>query len=199
MKLGLLQDPRAIDRQIKREAAEAEEKRRRASLNVQTVKTEAETKAEEEAREREVKFIEGKVKNDEKKRGLKMIRPLSDSKAIDMGANFISEAFVFGVAVALLLFETWRSRRKDSNRREDVQEKLDWLEDEIKLSRQEKGLLEEQVSVLRGELEALKHTPDPSAARTSTLQESIERKVEDQRKDAVKATKSSNANVTEEN
>jgi hypothetical protein len=56
------------------------------------------------------------------------IRPLSESKAIDAGANFISEAFLFAVAGGLILLESLRSRRKESNRQDMVQERLDLLE-----------------------------------------------------------------------
>lgn len=56
------------------------------------------------------------------------IRPLSESKAVDAGANFISEAFLFVVAGGLILLESLRSRRKEANRRDAVREKLDLLE-----------------------------------------------------------------------
>ena len=35
-------------------------------------------------------------------------RPLSETRAIQQGANTISEAFLFSVAAALILGETWR-------------------------------------------------------------------------------------------
>ena len=35
-------------------------------------------------------------------------RPLSVTRAIQQGANTISEAFLFSVAAALILGETWR-------------------------------------------------------------------------------------------
>ncbi|TGZ81983.1 optic atrophy 3-like protein, partial [Ascodesmis nigricans] len=57
------------------------------------------------------------------------IRPLSESKAIDAGANFISEAFLFAVAGSLILLEALRARRKEANRRDMVQERLMLLED----------------------------------------------------------------------
>ena len=56
------------------------------------------------------------------------IRPLSESKAIDAGANFISEAFLFVVAGGLILLESLRARRKESNRQDMVKERLDLLE-----------------------------------------------------------------------
>lgn len=57
------------------------------------------------------------------------IRPLSEAKAIDSGANFISEGFLFSVGLGLIIFESFRSRRKEASRRSDVQDKLKELED----------------------------------------------------------------------
>ncbi|EME79572.1 uncharacterized protein MYCFIDRAFT_23654, partial [Pseudocercospora fijiensis CIRAD86] len=59
------------------------------------------------------------------------IRPLTEARAIELGANFFSEAFIFGVAVGLLLFENWRSRSKASARRDEVSERLEQLEAEV--------------------------------------------------------------------
>jgi hypothetical protein len=56
------------------------------------------------------------------------IRPLSESKAIDAGANFISEFFLFAVAGALIVAESVRSKRKETSRRDTVAERLDLLE-----------------------------------------------------------------------
>lgn len=95
------------------------------------------------------------------------IRPLSESKAIDAGANFISEAFLFVVAGSLILAEAWRSRRKEASRRDIVTERLELLEqrkrqDEQRLEEQEKLNklqqeklieLEKQIWILRGNRE----------------------------------------------
>jgi len=56
------------------------------------------------------------------------IRPLSESKAIESGANFISEGLLFSVATALILYESVRSRRKEADRRDVVAERLELLE-----------------------------------------------------------------------
>ena len=120
LRLGLLQDPAAIEKQLQRDAAE--EAARKAKAEIPTVKTKARTEADEaaaKAREKE--------KDKPKPKG-PHIRPLSEAKAIDSGASFISESFLFSVAAGLILFETWRSRRKEQNRRNDVAEKLAELE-----------------------------------------------------------------------
>ena len=118
LRLGLLQDPAVIDKQIQREAKEAAA--RRAKAEVPTVKTEAQTKADE--------VVEAKEKDKEadksKRAHQPRIRPLSEAKAIETGANFISETFIFGVALGLLLIERWYSRTKENNRRSDVADKL---------------------------------------------------------------------------
>ncbi|KAI5281859.1 hypothetical protein KEM54_003105, partial [Ascosphaera aggregata] len=56
------------------------------------------------------------------------IRPLSEAKAIDRGATFLSEAFIFTVGAGLILLESFRSRRKESKRRSDVDDRIRDLE-----------------------------------------------------------------------
>lgn len=56
------------------------------------------------------------------------IRALSETKAIATGATFISEAFLFTVAVSLILGESYRGYRKDNKRRDLVEERFDALE-----------------------------------------------------------------------
>jgi hypothetical protein len=43
------------------------------------------------------------------------VRPLNDAKAIANGANAISEGFLFFVAAALILGETYRGSRKKAS------------------------------------------------------------------------------------
>lgn len=79
------------------------------------------------------------------------IRPLSESKAIDAGANFISEAFLFSIAASLILFEALRSRRKETKRQDTVAERLEKLEERgrqdlerlVEMERREREVLEE--------------------------------------------------------
>ena len=80
-----------------------------------------------------------KKREEEKEKGPR-IRPLSETKAIDAGANFISETFLFAIAAGLILFETFRSRRKEAKRKDVVQERLDLLEER---NRQDEMRLEE--------------------------------------------------------
>jgi hypothetical protein len=57
---------------------------------------------------------------------------------VQNGANFIAESFLFTVAIGLLAGEQWRSSRKEKNRRDDVKERLDALEEENKQYREER-------------------------------------------------------------
>jgi len=52
------------------------------------------------------------------------VRPLSEARAIENGANALAEGFLFGVATILIIGETWRSSRSQSKRQDDVNDKL---------------------------------------------------------------------------
>jgi hypothetical protein len=126
MRLGLLQDPAVIDRQIKKELQVAEAARQKAAMP--TVKTEAEMKAEEAMTEKEKEAIRKKAEERTKPR----IRPLSEQKAIEMGANFAAETFIFAVGIGVIVFEQWRQRRKARNARDDIREDLEEMQNELK-------------------------------------------------------------------
>lgn len=144
LRLGLLQDAKSIEKQIAREAAEAQAKKHRSE--VPTVKTEAQTKADEAA------AAKAKEKGTEKpSKAVALpkpkIRPLSESKAIDSGATFVSESFLFMVGLSLILFENWRARRKETSRREDVADRITELEESRKVDR--KAIVELEKEILR--------------------------------------------------
>ena len=134
LRLGLLQDAAAIERQVAREAAEAAAKKHKHP----TVPTEAQAKAA-------VKAVAEPPKPSKPPR----IRPLSEGKAVETGANFISEAFLFSVAGGLILFESFRSRRKENTRREDVADRLIDLEESERAARRALVELEREVLRLR--------------------------------------------------
>jgi hypothetical protein len=126
MRLGLLQDPAVIDRQIKKEVQLAEAARQKAAMP--TVKTEEEMKADEALTEKEREAIRKKAEERSKPR----IRPLSEQKAIEMGANFAAETFIFAVGIGVIVFENWRQRRKARNARDDIREDLEEMQTELK-------------------------------------------------------------------
>ncbi|KAF5318078.1 hypothetical protein D9619_012189 [Psilocybe cf. subviscida] len=57
----------------------------------------------------------------------KHIRPLAEAKAIDNGANALAEGFLFAVAAALIIGETWRTARNQTKRRDNVDDQLEDL------------------------------------------------------------------------
>ena len=142
--LGLLQNPEAIEKQIAREAAEAAAKKQK--LETPTVKTQAQAQAEETAAGKEKEKTTEKTKTSASK---PRIRPLTEAKAIDSGANFISETFLFGVGLSLIIFERFWSKRKEAARREDVNDELNELKAEKKATRQALIALEKEVLRLR--------------------------------------------------
>lgn len=73
------------------------------------------------------------------------IRPLNDTKAIETGANFLSEGFIFSVAGSLILFESLRARNKEIARRESVADDIATLQDEIELLK--RNLVQQKILV----------------------------------------------------
>ena len=142
-RLGLLQDAASLEKQAQRDAAREVAKRHK--HETPTVKTEAQTKVDEAAAAKAAKEPAEPARSKKEP----TIRPLSEAKAIESGANFISETFLFGVAASLILFESWRSRRKDSARRDVVQDRLNDLEESEAAARMALVELEREVLQLR--------------------------------------------------
>jgi len=94
----------------------------------------------------------------------KHIRPLSEAKAIENGANLLAEGFLFAVAAGLIVGESWRSSRKEGRRREGVDEQLEELK--------------ERVSHLESLLEDVKEDGRTQAGRADELSRILERVVE---------------------
>ncbi|OCH86205.1 OPA3-domain-containing protein [Obba rivulosa] len=61
----------------------------------------------------------------------KHVRPLSETKAIENGANALAEGFLFGVAALAIIGESWRSSRKESKRRGNVDDQLEELQTRV--------------------------------------------------------------------
>ncbi|KAJ2260942.1 hypothetical protein GGI01_002649 [Coemansia sp. RSA 376] len=83
------------------------------------------------------------------------IRPLNDAKAIDAGANFLGEAFIFSVALSLLFAEQIRSRNQAQRQRNAVDDRLDDLEKGMLESREELKRIQEEHDLLRTEVDNL--------------------------------------------
>lgn len=171
-RIGLLQDAAAIDRQVAREAAQ--DAARKHKHAIPTVKTEAQTIADERAAQ-----AGHQPSEPPKHRSQPRIKPLSEAKAIESGANFISETFLFGVAASLIFFESWRSRKKESNRRDDVADRLADLEDSERAARRALVELEREVLHLRA-----KESKRPSDSTRRILpREVYEAEAEDEKRE----------------
>ncbi|KAI8323995.1 OPA3-domain-containing protein [Martensiomyces pterosporus] len=83
------------------------------------------------------------------------IRPLNDARAVDAGANFLGEAFIFGVAVSLIFAEQLRSRNQAQRQRNAVDDRLDSLEKDIVEQGEAMSKLREERDLLRLEFEEL--------------------------------------------
>lgn len=59
------------------------------------------------------------------------VRPLNDKKAVENGANFLLEFFIFLVAGSLILYESYRSRVKTQNEKLSVKNDISDLQDDI--------------------------------------------------------------------
>lgn len=60
-----------------------------------------------------------------------LVRPLDEHKAVELGANFIGEALVFGVAGAVLIADQARNMRAESARRQLIQDKFERLFEDV--------------------------------------------------------------------
>ncbi|KAF7290109.1 hypothetical protein HMN09_01316100 [Mycena chlorophos] len=98
----------------------------------------------------------------------KHIRPLSETKAIENGANALAEGFLFSVAALLIVGETWRSARSQSKRRDVVDDRIDDLGERV-------GELSERVGQLA---EALENRMKEVEERNDELRRTLSRVVE---------------------
>lgn len=73
------------------------------------------------------------------------IRPLNDNKAIENGANFLSESFIFSVAGFLIFYEGYRSRKKASDQRDAMTDDITLLQGEIDLIKSQLGQVIERL------------------------------------------------------
>lgn len=63
------------------------------------------------------------------------VRPLNDRKAIEDGATFLAETFVFGVAGSIIVYETYKAKKKQNERTEMIEDDIRALQDEIEYIR----------------------------------------------------------------
>ncbi|KXN91928.1 OPA3-like protein, partial [Leucoagaricus sp. SymC.cos] len=85
------------------------------------------------------------------------IRPLSETRAVENGANFLAEGFLFSVAAAIIIGEQWRSSRSQSKRRDTVDDQLQELNNQVTQLKDRTEGLEKKWS---SEIEELKERND---------------------------------------
>lgn len=171
LRLGQLRDTSAAERRATAEAAARKHK-----PTTPTVKTEADTKAEQEAIEKARAAASAADKPAPKPH----IRPLSESKAIESGATFISESFLFIVAGGLIVYESWRSRRKETTRRADVESRLIELEESEKTARRGLVALEKELLQRKAKDDKSLRSPSRILPRDVWAVEEMEEIEEDQ-------------------
>ncbi|KAJ1845609.1 hypothetical protein LPJ70_002433 [Coemansia sp. RSA 2708] len=115
------------------------------------------------------------------------IRPLNDARAIDAGANFLGEAFIFSVAVSLIFAEQIRSRSQARRQRDAVDDRLDELELSSAQYRQELDRLETERRLLRTEVDDLANeTVTLSAILMQVLGRDLDKRIVEQGRQPLK-------------
>ncbi|KAF5537120.1 OPA3 [Fusarium napiforme] len=112
------------------------ERRAKEKAEAPTVKTEEQQKRDDELKQKQAPELPKKsmaFQNIWRRK----FRPLPENKAVDLFADVIGDAFILSVAIALIVYETWKSSQKpDMNklRIEELDQKLEELkkrEDEL--------------------------------------------------------------------
>lgn len=103
------------------------------------------------------------------------VRPLNDKKAVDNGANFLLEAFIFLVAGLLILYESYRSRMKSQNEKLtvrndilDLQEDIVQVRDLMERLASDIEVLTRTLAIVEAPLTKSPPSPPPSPATACT-------------------------------
>ncbi|KAL1681077.1 OPA3-domain-containing protein, partial [Schizophyllum commune] len=99
------------------------------------------------------------------------VRPLSETRAIENGANAIAEGFLFAVAAALILGESWRTSVRGEKRRDLVDDALDNLREEV-------ASLKSDVERVQGTVQEVARGWEEERGRNDELTRILERVVE---------------------
>ncbi|VDI49193.1 Hypothetical predicted protein [Mytilus galloprovincialis] len=86
---------------------------------------------------------------------LKEVKPLSEDRAIDLGARLLGELIVYGISAGLLLFEYNRQTLNDKIKAEFIKFELAKHEDKIKANRRTIESLIKQMFELENENKSL--------------------------------------------
>lgn len=134
------------------------ERRAKERAEAPTVKTEEQTKRDEELKEKH-RAEAGKNPRSLQNVWRRKFRPLPEAKAVDLFADVIGDTFILSVAGGLILYEYWKSSQKpdankerleELNRRfEELQKKEDELAQAGERQRQRFESLEEALRALQ--------------------------------------------------
>lgn len=124
-----------------------------------TVKTEEQTKKEEELKAKYGTTAKDVIKKVPVSVWRRKFRPLPEDKAVDLFADVIGDAFILAVAGGLITYEYWRSSQKpDKNKEmiEDLHKRIDDLRiREEELETKERAQLE-RLQLIEDALRAFK-------------------------------------------
>lgn len=140
------------------------ERRAKEKAEAPTVKTEAQTKHEEELKQKHgADALASKVKKQPPFQSVwtRKFRALPEAKAVDLFADVIGDVFILSVAVALIVYEYWKGSQKPDTNKERFDE-LNARLDELKKREEELAAAEEKQRQRFESLEdALRGLKDP--------------------------------------
>ncbi|KAI5463054.1 optic atrophy 3-like protein [Mariannaea sp. PMI_226] len=136
------------------------EKRAKEKAEAPTVLTEAQHKQEEELKQKlGADAVEKKRKLPFQSVWTRKFRPLPEAKAVDLFADVLGDSFILSVAVALIVYEYWKSSQKPDTtkvrlgeidaRLEELKKKEEELEAAEERQRQRFESLEEALRALK--------------------------------------------------
>ena len=82
------------------------------------------------------------------------VKPLNEEKAVELGAEMLGQAIIYGVGAGTIFFEINRSQKKDQQKEEEQNRKIQSLRDKI----DDLGLDVEQQAAQIRELTRLIHS-----------------------------------------
>ncbi|KAH6895212.1 optic atrophy 3-like protein [Thelonectria olida] len=148
MSVALLRNPEA-------------ERRAKEKAEAPTVKTEAQTKHEEELKQKHGPEAVTKKKVPFQSVWTRKFRALPEAKAVDLFADVIGDVFILSVAVALIVYEYWKGAQKPDANKERIDE-LNARFEELKQKEEELAAAEEKQRQRFESLEeALRGLKDP--------------------------------------
>ncbi|TQV95905.1 hypothetical protein V2A60_001071 [Cordyceps javanica] len=87
-------------------------------------------------------------------------RALPEDKAVDLFADVVGDTFILGVAVALILYEYWRSGQKPDSNKERIEELTKRLDERDEALREAEARQKQRIEELELALQSLRdHTP----------------------------------------